>query len=260
MRVLVSWSTRLVLAALACCGSPALCVEEPSKPEVPSDVLFYCSFDGTVDPEVQRGEKGHKEATPLEFIKGHKGKALVTSHTRHAVYPLKGNLNVKEGTIKFWVMPLDWGAGDGCFHHFVTVPEQIPADDKYARVFSVVLYKFLEWDSVLAYGMAGELTGDFILKRPMGNDWTPKKWHQIVWTWDREGAELYVDGTGTRRKYLQAAPETMIAESFTVGGPYFIENKTLTALDELYIFSRRLTGQEILQLYRTELLESVMQR
>ena len=37
-----------------------------------------------------------------------------------------------------------------------------------------------------------------------------------------------------------------------IGGPYFIENKTQTAIDELYIFNRKLSADEIARSYRLE--------
>jgi hypothetical protein len=39
-------------------------------------------------------------------------------------------------------------------------------------------------------------------------------------------------------------------KSFIVGGPYFIENATRTALDELRLYSRCLSADEIESAYR----------
>lgn len=223
-------------------------------------VLFRCSFDNTLQPEVQKGDKGFKGTGVTEYVKGIKGQALVTGHSKGAVFPIRGNLNVAEGTIKFWVMPVDWKVGDNLFHHFFRILDEKPEGQKSARTFDLILYKFLEWDTVVAYGMSGELTGSNLLQIPMDNLWAPKRWHQIVFTWDSQGASSYVDGKGKRRNYLRGAPDSLFAESFIIGGPYFIENRTSTAIDELAIYNRKLSDQEVDDLYKTELIESVMRR
>ncbi|NCO33653.1 MAG: hypothetical protein AUJ92_08445 [Armatimonadetes bacterium CG2_30_59_28] len=234
--------------------------EESDRLRMTGDVLFHCSFDGTITPEVHKGEIGSTTATAAEYTKGIKGKALVTSHSKGISFPTKSNISVAQGTIKFWGMPMDWQAGDGLFHHFFRILDQKPEGAKDARAFDLILYKFCEWDSVVAFGMCGELTSSNLLQIPMDNLWAPKKWHQIVFTWDKHGACLYVDGKGKRQNYLRGAPDSLFSESFIVGGPYFVENKTSTAIDELTIYTSKLSAQEVEDIYKTELIESVMQR
>ena len=188
------------------------------------------------------------------------GGARRLCHGRGAAFPLKGNINVAQGTIKLWVTPIDWKAGDGLFHHFFRIVGQKPAANKTAREFELILYKFGEWDTVVAFGMADELTGSNLIEIPMDAMWKPKKWHQVVFTWDREGAALYVDAKGKTQKYLRGPPDALFAKSFIVGGPYFAENKTLTAIDELAIYARKLSAHEIDEMYRVEIIESAMLR
>lgn len=250
--ILITWlSVAALVVAWADEGKPAAGRD---------DILFYCSFNDTVTPEIQKGDKGVNATTPVEYTKGMKGKALVTGHAKNAVYPITDNINLTEGTIKLWVMPVDWKAGDNLFHHFFRILDQKLEGQKDARTFDLVLYKFLEWDTVVAYGMSGELTSANLLQIPMEDRWTPKKWHQIGFTWDNQGACLYVDGKGKHQNYLRGAPDALVAESFVVGGPYFVENQTSTAIDELTIYDRKLSDKEMDDLYRTELIEGAMQR
>jgi hypothetical protein len=104
---------------------------------------------------------------------------------------------------------------------------------------------------VVAYGM-GELQGQGLLNIPMDKTWSPGHWHQIAFAWDREGAHLYVDGEEAGRTYESGAPNVLAAPHFVLGGPYFVANETLTAMDELVIFNRRLSAAEIKALYRAE--------
>lgn len=247
-----------VLAMVLIMG-PATWGQALSKFDSNQDILFHCSFDGTLEPAIQKGEKGFDGTASPEFTEGLKGgKALVTSNTQNATYPIEGNLNLTQGTIKFWVMPMDWSGNENLFHHFLRVLESGDGQDTQARQFSLILYRFIDWRSVVAFGMAGELTGSNLLQIPMADTWVPKQWHQIVFTWDKEGASLYVDGEGRTQRYLQGPPDTLAAKRFIVGGPYFIENKTQTAIDELYILNRKLSVEEVKQAFKTELVEGLM--
>jgi hypothetical protein len=42
----------------------------------------------------------------------------------------------------------------------------------------------------------------------------------------------------------------LVSDSIVVGGPYFVGNKTMTAIDELCIYKHKLTAQEILEAYQ----------
>jgi hypothetical protein len=203
------------------------------------------------------GEQGYKAVGDLQLVKGFKGQALVTSQTQGATFPIKGNLNVVAGTVKFWVMPMDWKIGDNQFHHLFCVGGSASSDPK-MHVFDFLLYKFYEWDTILVYGMSGELTAPNIPQLPMNDMWRPGRWHQIGFAWDSHGAALYVDGEVARRQYMQAAPTDLTTDNFRLGGPYFMANNSHTAIDELAIYNRRLSDQEMQALYRTELIEAMM--
>jgi hypothetical protein len=246
------WNDPSIFGELAFGGQAVSRDQQLSDARQKGDVLWYCSFDGTVEPEIHAGDKTVRTSAPPEFIAGIKGQALVTGHSRNAVYPLKDHLRVAEGSIKFWVMPMDWDGREELFHHFFRIPGREPQKGSTAKPFDLILYRFLEWPTVAAYGMAGELTTSNILQSPMNKSWAPGRWHQIVFAWDAQEACLYVDGQGKRQKYLRAAPDAVFEDSFVVGGPYFIENNTQTAIDELYIFNRKLSADEIARSYRLE--------
>ncbi len=248
----------LAFSIAASLGSVHAQAPPPAPRPTESDVLFYCSFNDTIQPEVQAGARGATATGEVRFTRGLKGRALVTGHTLGATFPRQGNLAALAGTVTFWVAPIDWRIGDGCFHHFFRVEAQPLSDRPAARVFDILLYKFYEWDTVVAYGMSGELTGPNLLQVPMDKMWAPGKWHQVAFSWDGQGAALYVDGARQYHRYLRAAPDLLTAECFRVGGPYFLANQTLTAVDELTIYSRRLSEQEVELRYRTELIDGVM--
>ena len=63
---------------------------------------------------------------------------------------------------------------------------------------------------------------------------------------------LYVDGRRAAHQFLCGGPDSLTAESFIVGGPYFVANKTRTAIDELRLYSRALTADAIAAAYRQQ--------
>ena len=86
--------------------------------------IFYCNFDDTATPVIAEGKKTFKAETAPEFRPGLKGKALLigmdNKKVRHGVsYPHEKNLNWKQGTISFWVQPVNWnGIETGFFAPF----------------------------------------------------------------------------------------------------------------------------------------------
>jgi len=214
------------------------------------EVLLYASWDGTTAPEVQRGAGEAAASLDPQYTEGRRGMALVIGHQRFVNYPAAGNVKLAAGTISFWVKPLNWNVNQQLFHHFVSVqsdPADLPPE---ARPFSVLLYRFRDWDMVLAYGMQQWLAGEGLLEMVMDETWVPSQWHHVAFTWDQTEQTLSVDGRHATRKYEGKAPDVLNAASIKVGGPYYQGNEALTALDELRIYSRVLSPAELGQLYQ----------
>ena len=89
--------------------------------------IFYCNFDDTVAPVIAGGKKTFKTETALEFRPGLKGKALLIGmdekKIRHGVsYPHENNLDWKQGTISFWIKPVNWNGTETGFYLFGETP------------------------------------------------------------------------------------------------------------------------------------------
>lgn len=227
--------------------APAVAVGErvPADP----DLLFHASFDGSVKPDLQTGKGAFDATEGLQFTEGRSGKALVIGHNFGVRYPVTGNVSLDAGTISFWVKPINWNHNQQLFHHFVNIQSSGEGLRNDARPFSVLLYKFWEWDSVVAFGMTQWFAESGLFEVPMNDTWVPGKWHQIVFTWDRVGQRLYSDGEGVGRRYNGKAPDVLNAKTIQVGGPYFKANDALTAIDELRIHRRCLQSAEVKALY-----------
>jgi hypothetical protein len=222
----------------------------PAGPPAEPELLFHARFDGSLVPEVRTGPADFTAPADPQFVAGRSGQALVVRHTFGVRYPVAGNLELEQGTISLWVKPLNWNRNQQLFHHFVWVqsdPAGLPAE---ARPFSVLLYRFWEWDQVLAYGMQQWLTGEGFLALPMDEGWVPDRWHHLAFTWNDRELGLFVDGDGVTRPFREGPPTVLSAKEIQVGGPYFRENDGLTAIDDLRIYSRSLTAAEIQRLGR----------
>ena len=87
-------------------------------------VLFYVSFDGNgtavgtdhVSPDVRCGNG------KLNFQAGKRGKALRSGDGLGLpYYSPRGHVYPQQGSVEFWVCPLDWTPGDEKFHSFFQI-------------------------------------------------------------------------------------------------------------------------------------------
>lgn len=218
--------------------------------EVAADaLLFRCGFQGSLVPEVCRGERPSRLPEGAEYRDTPRGKALVLSHRFGVHYPLRNNMRAEAGTVAFWVAPVNWNRNNKVFSHFFAVPARDAGKAAGPRPFDVLLYKFRDEDAVYAFGMGNELVTMDIGQVPMGESWKPGVWNFVAFSWDSQGATLYVNGQQDHRRYKKAAPAAFATETFHLGGPYFQENDSLTLMSDLRIYGRTLTDQEIQTLY-----------
>ncbi|NUQ66132.1 MAG: hypothetical protein HUU20_27025 [Pirellulales bacterium] len=216
----------------------------------PSDLLLHVPFDGSLAAAVLKAPGPVESSAAVPFTEGLSGKALVVGHDHWVTYPAQGNIRLEAGTISFWAKPLNWNLNQQLFHHFVNVQSPADASPAGSRPFSLLIYKFQDWDQVVAYGMHPWLDGRELMAVSMNDGWIPGRWHHVAFTWDERGQALFVDGDGVHRPYAGKPPDALTAKLVRVGGPYFIKNEALTALDELSIYGRSLLEQEIRALYR----------
>jgi len=221
-----------------------------APPAVAADaLLFRCGFHGTLAPDVCRGEKPAKLPNGAQFRDGARGKALVLSHRFGVHYPLRGNMRSEAGTVAFWISPVNWTRDNKVFSHFFAVHARGSGKPNGPRPFDVLLYKFRDEDAVYGFGMGQELVAMDIAQVPMGKSWRPNDWNFVAFSWDPQGATLYVNGQSDHRRYKKSAPGAFDTDTFHLGGPYFQENDALTLMSDLSIYGRALTDEEVQVLY-----------
>ena len=245
---------RIVLPALFAAGT--LCFADES-------LLFKADFDAwTVTAD---HAKGKKESTTFKNpslqlrmwpgING-KGNALALEKSERCGYSMKNNFNPKQGTVSFWVAPLNWKPSQPGFQWFFSASQ---------NDFVLHIYKYTWANCLYFYIQSNKFPGNkktavahaFIDDK----DWGTGVWHKIDAVWDRTGMKLYIDGAIPRKvKWLTpvlnfSAPVDFPAAA--ANGRIALNDQPSqgkdkyqrTAFDNLRIYDRPLSAKEIHEEY-----------
>ena len=255
--------TTLFLCAAACSVFTA---------EDASDLLF----DVTFDQYQVRADKAGGNPDTLSFpspdlqlrmwkgVKNNKN-AVTLSGSEVLDYGMKGNFDPRQGTVSLWVSPVNWKPSEPVFQRFFTATQ--PG-------FVFMIYKYLVPGQLLFYIQFRDqnkkqhvYTASAIIQ---DRDWTANKWHKLDVTWDSKGMKLYIDGvqpkvvTGrsphsipttvfkTPLTFPDASAKGRIFLSEKVANGKYFKRESITAFDELKIYNRPLTAEEIKK--KTELI------
>ncbi len=164
--------------------SPANLVIPRAGADLPDDakyfpnkgnLLFYCPFDGSLDPAMAGGAKSFRwrmAELPPRYTDGVHGKALVLGCPLD--YPAQGNINPAAGTFSCWLR-VDKGAG-------------------YGRIFKLGEgWNFMLSDNHGLY-VEGGGRGRFIGDGGFFTGLTPQQWHHVALAWQGEWVFCYFDG------------------------------------------------------------------
>lgn len=195
------------------------------------DLLFYASFDRDVKADLAKGRSDPllkpKAQLTVKIVKGIRGKAVIPQ--AGIVYSAKENLNPVEGTISFWISPIDWYSGDGKNH---------PILSWWAANGSVIIYQYYPGN----FGML--MKG----RKKIGTRtcwiwYTFRKgiFSHVAFSWRPGEWALYVNGIKRKQVTDSFVPFEKIGK--------FRIDKANSILDELMIFNRALSEQDIKALY-----------
>jgi len=237
----------LFLSAGACFAA-----EESEK-----DLLFAMDYDNfEAAANVSKGL-----GTPLNFKgnlmlrmhpgPGQKGNALCYNNGENFLYNAMDNFVPARGTVSFWVMPKNWDFSSKNFQMFFRA--------KTPGKFNFYIYK-MHGKQALTFGIffAG---GKYILDSGMQpGQWIAEKWHKIDAVWDESSMALYVDGElascSGRNPYefrqKMQFPATGRTGWMQIGmskGWKPVRENDLTAMDDVKIYSRKLSAEEIRTAY-----------
>ena len=220
---------------------------------LPSGLTFYVSFDKlTTDADFAKGDPHSTLTANLELrsAEGVRGAGLLQHKGERCSYPIDGNLDTSQGTFSIWVKPLSWEGHSGKFRHFLTVV----AGPTYRQL--VYLYPVGD-EAVFNYiqvnaGTPEEATWRGgapvdILQR--------KEWTHLAATWDAHAVRLYANGKRVGEGLVAAPLPKITAGDFTLCPVDYWNNAQWgdpdeqTICDEVRVFDRALTDDEVLDLY-----------
>ncbi|MBU0477549.1 hypothetical protein KKC91_03155 [bacterium] len=215
----------------------------------PEDILFYAPYDGKAEAEIAIGSPAAEVKGEVDYIEGKKGKAIVLGDAK-LIYKAAENLNLDAGTISMWVKPVNWDGKKEMFHFlfYAIAPDET----------ILIIYKHFNPKLGLLF-LCGQRTGLKDGKRMheyanTPEDWVKNEWMHIASTWNKktEIIELYINGELVKGIKLDAEKfPNVIPEQFSINNTLYgpKDSKEITAYDELCIFKRALSADEIKELY-----------
>ncbi len=203
-------------------------------------LLFYSDFDGDPAADFSVGEAPATLNGAPRFVEGRLGQAVVVGGDNWLSYPAEGNLRGSQGTIEFWLSPVDWDGRDNQRSHFFVGAQG--ADRIY-------IYKFIRWRH-FTFHCNPEATTKYESLRAGVYPWQIGEWHHAAVTWDRAVMRIYLDGELCAEGAIPA-PISDLGDTLFVGKdlatPQFEHGET--AIDELRVYSRPLFADEIKRAY-----------
>lgn len=224
-------------------------------------LIFSASYDKSFAAEKASGkalgdvgEEINLETHDLYLQKGISGKALLTGVSDDGKksfcckYDANDNIKMKEGSVSFWVTPIDWNGDDKKFHIFFEA-QSTGCKDR------LLIYKYINSDELLfLIGPTAQIDGKskWTIARTSVKNWKQGEYYFIACTWNSEEIKLYVNDQLKGTEKIKVPFENNSFSSFAVGGLYpkdWQNGKGKTLIDEVKIYNKVLSPKEILDEY-----------
>lgn len=206
-------------------GAHAPEVAGQNEPTGVQGILSEKAADRTPDKMLAPGLSG--KALLVGRSSDGKGIQTICYHPRPAQ-------NSAEGTISFWVKPVDWNGTDKEFHHFFGAANEANR---------LIVYKYHNSPNLIfLYGRLAKDGFQTTVSTDIGK-WKAGEWHHICASWDQKKMELFIDG----RLSSIAEVKKPVDGGFMkfILGEYWQGNPGNSAIDELRIFEKKLSSKEI---------------
>ncbi len=180
---------------------------------------------------------------------------ICLENSEHLSYPLKDNLNAKQGTVSLWVSPRNWKISDNGPQVFFC--GSYWGKDEH---FSFLIYKNSDHRITFYYNyqLPGMKKGKTLLAAASVEEkvWHKNSWHKLDAVWNSKGLMLYIDGKIAAERKIRP-DENFVMPDFQkghimLGSKFKWKNMNLSALtgyDDLVIYSRCLSNREIREGY-----------
>ena len=164
------------------------------------------------------------------------------------------NINLRNGTIRFWFKP-DWNSADAGGSGPQTEGRllEIGAEDSSNGWWGLVIGSS---GTNFYFGTQTNSTGTLTTNLTAAISWTSNVWHQIVLTYSTNGSSIYFDGqsvvtNGSGVAYYPGL--TARSQGFTIGSDASCNHQAQGTFDELETFNYPLNAQKITDDYSNTL-------
>jgi len=260
----------------------------PTEALEKSNLIFYCSFDKEMKPDIAAGRKTTKKVGEPALVKGRFGKALQVQHLKSGLVfdtkknlPARGKSPSSQGTISFWITPVGWDVNstdDLLFPLMGTRPEKtrtvLTVQSVWPRnKLGMMVWPYYYPDIDPAGGFPACIMGLADLKGGIEGEATmnlrPGHWYHIVFTWRKEMIQAYSNGDLNGQVKSIQVKAVNLSDSFFVGyggweQPCFIDpgceklpdvlrglsKQWKYVIDDLAIFDRALYPSQVRKLYQ----------
>jgi hypothetical protein len=233
----------LVALLLSCTAACAL----------PPGQLFYVSFDKLLTTaDFAAGSPASTFTANLELRsqEGIKGAGLLQEKGERCSYQIAGNFDTSQGTYSVWVKPLNWDGRADKFHHFIVVDG--------GQAYRMLLYLYPIGDrNVSHYLQTNAKTPQEAVSRVGAPVDILKQgeWTHLVSTWDARELRLYANGKRVGEGLTSGTLPKLTEGTFTIcpvqywQHPQWSDPDERTLCDEVRVFDRALTDDEVLDLH-----------
>ena len=246
----------LVLGAII---APAITFADNSADSLDENVAFYCSFDGSVEPDQARGSDkiivGNFDKNRFSYIDGVNGKAVLGGDNVQSLrFKIKENVDfAAPGSVVMWFNPVDWQ---------VQTPDtptqgQTKWKKTYAAGFFSTSYHpkgYIVLQRTSSH-VPGNMNDVIMLVFPCFTDIKKSNvnrevkldkntWHQLAMTWDGLNYIVYMDAKEILRT---SVPYKLTAEK--LHQDFVLSQAKGLAYDEFTIYDKQLSAEEITSLY-----------
>ena len=242
-----------LLGLLLLAGSSVFGADEPAR----FSVSFDRDFDGTDSAGAVPGRYSVEvlfENLGTYLREGLVGKAVLVgtgdgSEACHLTFPNRDYIRPDRGTVSFWVSPMDWDGKDaGRFHVFFRAA---------GANANLMVYRYFQGSDLLfLMGLPNGPTGKEAntCARCDVRHWRRGEWHHVAATWGGGSMRLYADGALAHQ--IEPKPDARVKNPFDrlgVGGlGDWKTPQDHSLVDELRLYDRMLSGDEVLALFRAQ--------
>lgn len=227
---------------IACLGLATVTGQASAAEGVDEGLLFYAPMNGDAKAAVAAGDPAPYKARDLNFVEGKFGQAVEIKDKAQLYYAGGDNFNFGSGTVSMWVKRnKPWKAD-----MFILFKGW--ADDWNKNSFYLATTDYAQ----LRVWIWNDEKDQTTVRTPNGISYQADQWYHLATTFEDGGVRVYIDGEEISYGISSDATlEMPLAQlkRFTIGSDYTPDVVLDGLIDELRIYDRPLSAEDVKALY-----------